>query len=85
MLAGDDSSHLRRHEELPQLCGLRSSLFLLGEKMIAQLFDDPSVTLPEPFRYFPISELGLLLVCKHLVLLALGAKSGLSDLRPNGA
>jgi hypothetical protein len=65
MLAVNDGGHLRRHEELPQLWRLWSSLFPLGEKMIAQRSDNPSVTLPKPLRYFPVTELGLFVGCER--------------------
>jgi hypothetical protein len=51
VFAVNNGGHLRRHEELLQLRGLRSSLFLLGEKMITQRFDDARVALPEPFSF----------------------------------
>jgi hypothetical protein len=68
-LSVNNGSHLRRHEELPQLRGLRSPLFLLGEKMIAHRFDDARVVLPEPFCYLPVPELCLFVICELLVIL----------------
>jgi hypothetical protein len=83
VFAINNAGHLRRHEELPQLHGLRSSLFLLGEKMIAQRFDDARVVLPEPFYYLPVPELCLFVICELLVLLALGVESTFGDLGPD--
>ena len=83
MFAVDNGGHLRRHEELPQLRGLRSSLFLRGEKMITQRFDDARVALPEPFYYLPVQELCLFVICELLVLLALVIESTFGDLGPD--
>jgi hypothetical protein len=80
VFAVNNGSHLRRHEELPQLRGFRASLFLLGEKMIAPCFDDARVALPEPFYYLQVLELGLVVICELFVFLALGVESTFGDL-----
>ena len=69
----------------PREEGLRpnSSLFLLGEKMVAQRFDNARVALPEPFYYLPVPELCLFVICELLVLLALGVESTFGDLGPD--
>jgi hypothetical protein len=79
VLAVNDGGHLRRHEELPQLYRRWSSLFPLGEKIITQRFDDPSVALLEPLGHLPVPELGLFVSCDRLVLFAPVVESVLRD------